>query len=533
MATAAPPRRKKAKVAPHLEAPSRYAAGSLVDHFAWWAERYCRHSIGQWAGEPLVFEPWQMNFLAEALAVDEEENPYWLTVVLVVPRKNGKTSMMSAYATYHASEAPGAPEVILAAASDKQAGRAFQAARRFVQAAPELKKKFHVREHVGQLARIEGEGVIERLASNPLAADGANPSLTLVDELHRFRTPKLVEFWGALTTAGGARDASQVFVITTETSAEDAEIGVLAPLIDGNERDGEVEEVGEGLTISRNHESRTLIYRYSAQRGIGEDEKDPRKMRRCKRAIRAANPASWISDKYLEKQAASSAIGDGEFLRLHANVRASGTSVWIEAPRWDGMRIPELPEMGPVAAGVDIGLSNDTSAITCAWYDEAAEKINLSTTVWAARTDVSAHHYAEGGRVRLSALEKFLLELRDRVPALNVVYDPTSFEGSAERLDDEGLTVVELSQNSAQMAVYYGAFYGGVKNDAYRHNGDQVFRSHVLSAIGRETPRGWKVEKLAPHRKIDALVAGVMAAGHLQLKGVEIVERETYLGGAW
>ena len=40
-----------------------YASGSRIDHFAWWCETFLVQSIDQFAGEPLVLEPWQIEFM--------------------------------------------------------------------------------------------------------------------------------------------------------------------------------------------------------------------------------------------------------------------------------------------------------------------------------------------------------------------------------------------------------------------------------------------------------------------------------------
>ena len=74
-----------------------------------------------------MLEPWQLDFFEEALAVDSQIRPYWSSVALVVSRKNGKTAMLAALAVYRLLEDEGQPEILLAAASDKQAGRLFDA----------------------------------------------------------------------------------------------------------------------------------------------------------------------------------------------------------------------------------------------------------------------------------------------------------------------------------------------------------------------------------------------------------------------
>ena len=73
--------------------------------------------------------------------------------MLIVARKNGKTSMLGAYALYELVYGEGRPEILLAAASDRQAGRLSDAASRFVRRHPGLSERLRVRDHEGVIVR--------------------------------------------------------------------------------------------------------------------------------------------------------------------------------------------------------------------------------------------------------------------------------------------------------------------------------------------------------------------------------------------
>ena len=65
--------------------------------------------------------------------------------------------------------------------------------------------------------------------------------------------------------------------------------GILGRLLDETEAAGEVEQRGEALTIGRHAESRTLTHRYEARTRDAHDSA----------AIKAANPATWITEAWL------------------------------------------------------------------------------------------------------------------------------------------------------------------------------------------------------------------------------------------
>jgi phage terminase large subunit-like protein len=160
-----------------------YAAGSEIAHFATFCREHLIQSEDRWEGKPLVLEPWQRRTLGEALAFDAGGWPMWRSVVIVAPRKNGKTATLAALSLYRLLTSAGRPEILLAAPSDRVAGRLFDAAARFVRRSRELSKLVRVRDHAGEIVREDGMGIIYRLSSDPARLYGFNPTHVVVDEL--------------------------------------------------------------------------------------------------------------------------------------------------------------------------------------------------------------------------------------------------------------------------------------------------------------------------------------------------------------
>lgn len=478
-----------------------YADGSGIDHFQWWTAAHCVQSIDRFAGEPLALEPWQVDYMAEALAVEGDGTPYWLSKFLIVPRKNGKSSLLAAYSTYHAAEDEGQPEILLCASSDKQAGRLFGYTASFVRRSAYLRGLFHIREYRGEISRVDAGATIQRMASEPDAAHGANPSLVVVDEIHAMKKPSLRRFWSAITTAGGAREHTEVFGITTEGEAHDRAESILGMIVDANERDGDVERPHPGLTISRNHAARVLVYRYSA----------PTKDRRDRVAVRVANPASWVTDEYLERQAANPELTDAEFMQLHACVAVDSRDAFIGVDTWAALedQAADIPAGADVFIGVDVGIVRDSTAV--AWAHRLPDgRVALRCRVFAAKQDAAAHVHVDGGRVNIQEIEEFIEELAATFHVSELVYDPRFFEASAQRLADIGLSVAPFEQASKLMADAYQGFHDAVAEKTITHDGDRVLAAHIAATWARKTERGWQVSKLRSQR-IDALVACVMA----------------------
>jgi phage terminase large subunit-like protein len=472
-----------------------YAAGSRARHFAWWCEEHLIQSVDQFADQPLRLEDWQIEIMGEALATvdDDGEAPYWGSGIILLPRKNGKTTMLAAYALYRLFNDQTQPEILLAAASDKQAGRLFDTCIQFIRRSPALMDGAVLREYIGEISRVDGGGKILRIAASGDAAHGFSPSLVILDEIHAWTKPSHRKLWAALTTAGGARVNTQVFSITTAGDANDRDTSILGKLLDRNESIGELER-RDGLTISRNHAARTLIYNYSAPTRDAADTA----------AMKLANPASWISEDYLARQAANPELTPEEVLQFHGCVWVAGSQAWIPADWWNAAieRDVEIPLGTQVAIGIDVGIVHDATACVMAWKRPDDEKVVLEAKIWTP---------SPGRNVDLAEVEHWIRTTNDNYQ-ISCWYDPRFFERSAQVLDSENVLMVTMPQNSATMADAYQMFYSMIGEGQIVHAGDDAeFASMVLNAGAIKTDRGWKVSKLKQRSRIDALVAGVMA----------------------
>lgn len=492
MTTAAPPR----------EAWTEYAAASGIDHLAWWCETFCMQSVDQFAGKPLVLEPWQREVMGEVMAVDDDLMPFWGVVVIVLPRKNGKTTLIGAYAMHHLDQFEAAPEVLLAAASDKQAGRLFDSVTGFVRRSPYLSDRVHIRDHVGEIARADGVGKMFRMSSDPTRAHGYNPSRWVADELHGWTTPSLRRFWEAITTAGGARRDTQGLVITTAGEAHTRETGILGQLIDRNEEAGEVERRG-ALTISRNFEARVLVYNFSAE----VEGRDQAADRQNFAAIRAANPASWVTDDYLRRQMASPELSDAAFLQLHGCVWAAGQGTYISPDDWralgDGL---PLDPARPLYVMIDGSYRFDTTAVAWASPDPDG-RIDTGAHVFSARPEAPHHTLCPGGQIDFAQVEQHVIGLGPRVR--EVSFDPRFMARSAEIIADglPGAAVFPIEPGSKHMNDAVAFLQRAVIDRVVRHQADPVLAAHIAAAVVKDTPRGPALDKRIASRPIDATVA--------------------------
>jgi phage terminase large subunit-like protein len=516
-----------------LDAWEQYAAGTRGEHFEWWAAENLVLGQSRFQGTAMVLErDWQAPIMYEALAVDDLGYPFWRTVVIILPRKNAKTNTLGAYADYQLDTGEGEPEILMAAGSNFQAGKLYDAASGFIRRSADLRSRLIVRQHVGEIARRDGGGKIIRLSSEGETQQGANPSLVVCDELAWWRAPRLRRLWGALTTAGGARVEAQLFAITTEAEASGRAESILGAMVDGNERRGDLERM-PGVTISRDKDSRTIVFRFHAVDAVAADPRPLRKVheqlqkaptkkldaerRRLERALLAsvmpANRASWITDGYILGQALAPDVMPSDFLQLHANVAADMQERWIGAETWAGLQVTpamcDLQDGDSIAAAVDAALSHDSTAVT--WGHKLDDgRVCIHMHSWCARQGVACHEFVEGGRIRNEPVKDWLRLLAGKYHLAVAAYDPKYFGDAAMELSDEGLLMKEIAQQGREMREAENQFHTAVLEGMVAHTGDAVLAEHVAATIAEKTDFGWRIRKLKNTLVIDGLVSAVM-----------------------
>ena len=460
-----------------------------VEHFAAFCESLTQ-SEDRWEGQPLKLEPWQKRFWREAL----ED---WRSAVLIVPRKNGKTSMLAAFALYELVYGTGRPEILLAAASDRQAGRLFDAAARFVRRHPGLSERLRVRDHEGTIVREDGLGSIIRLTSDPGRLYGYSPTLVVCDELAFWTTPSLRRAYAALTSGGGARTAPRTFTITTAGEAAYRHDSLLGGILDAA-LDADDVEHKPGLTIARLRAARTLVYAYEAPTS------DPHNVK----AMKLANPASWITAGYLRRQAENPELTDAQVLQLHGCVWAASDTTWIAPDVWAARadRERELEEGERVVLGFDGSDRRDATALVACTLDGFVAPIK----VWERPEKAPA-----GWKIDRRDVDDAIAAAMGRFDVVELVVDPPGWASEIDRWRDlYGETVVDFPTASRQrMAPACDRFRAGVLEGDLSHDGSPVLSRHVGHTVAKVTPVGTVIVKAHPDspRKIDCAVAATIA----------------------
>jgi phage terminase large subunit-like protein len=396
-------------------------------------------------------------------------------LVILVPKKNGKTTLMAAMALFHIQRTEDA-ECVIGASSRDQAAILFRQAENLVQKA-EL-EEFRVR--TGYREIRHGGGRLRVLAADAATADGVIPTLALVDELHRHPSGDL---YGVFRDGLGPRNGRMVTISTAgaRTASPLGELRAKAHALPNFRR---VDCRNEASS-----EDRAFVWiEYCL---LDTDDVSNLKL------VEKANPASWVTLEWLTERYNSPTMTPGQWMRFACGIWTEGEDPWIEPADWDKLV-------------VDIGGIEDGDEVVLAVRAAAGMGIGIAALKPDGAVAVKAEILAppSGGRIPLEVVERTLHQLCTRYVVREIAYDPEQFMRSAELLTERGLPMIEIPQRPMRLAQATATMWRLVSAGLLRHDGSPELRSQVMLGRTKETVQGWY---LVPTAQTAALIAVAIA----------------------
>jgi len=435
------------------------------------------------SGHALALEPFQRVILGDYFAGTPE-------TLAILPKANGKTTILASLALFHVCTVPDAEVVIVAAARD-QAGVLLKQAAGFIRRSDGLRARLQVKQR--EVVHRALGGRIRVIASDVDTADGLLPTLALVDELHRHRSPEL---YAVLRDGLGKRGGQ---MLTISTAGSDRE----SVLWKTRQAAIELGAVRDAMYLRGGGEGGSLaLHEWSLV--PGRDDPDDLQ------AVLAANPLSSVTIDQLRSRHDSPSTTSWDWERFACGIWSSAEVPWLPPGAWDACRDDELeiPVGGRVWLGVDIGRRFDASAVVAA----ASVEGRIVVRSWVLESPGTT-----GEQTDLAKVEQKIRDLAGHYEVREVAYDPWSFERSAQLLADEGLPMVTFPQTHTQMCPASSRLLDAIKAGRVAHNGDPILAAHVEAGVITEAGSGWRLTKRKSRAPMDALIALAMALTRCEL----------------
>lgn len=484
---------------------------------------FLRHSKGKWAAKPFVLADWQAfceGSIYGWLRADGSRR--FRTALQVIAKKNGKSLTGAAAGLFGlVGDGEMGGEVYCVARKRDQARIIFDEARQMVRSSPDLSKR--VQSFKLNLSIDRTASKFEPLSSDEKTGDGLNPSLVLVDELHRHKSRALLD----LMDAGmGSRRQPLLRIITTAgdddpESPYNTEVAYAEKVLDGVIDDdsyfayiARLDEIDRWddpkVWLKANPNLGVSVALDDLKRQAVKARGNPSQQSAFKRyrlnlvtssATRAIDMEVWrrnglgpIDPASLTGRPAYGAIDASSKLDLSA-------FVLLFPPVGDGERWKALCRFWMPAENVEAKQDKDRAPYR-QWIDEG----------WIEATPGNVIDHGE--------IEAAVLEAKSAYELLSVPYDPWNAAQMATRLMAEGVPMVEFIQGLRSYTAPTKELLAMLAAETLDHGDNPVLRL-MAANLKIETDKN---ENMMPHKKrstgrIDGMTALIMDIGRALLDG--------------
>jgi phage terminase large subunit-like protein len=492
-----------------------WEAGNRVVRFI---EEFLCHWKGEWAGQPVLLEPWQQWLLIVGFGWRKADGTrrfhrWWVKVA----RKNGKTLLAAAIGLYlMVADGEEGAEIYAAATKREQVSEfIFKDAWKMAQASPYLRKIIHRYRASFTLVHEQSGSKFQALGSEEHTLDALNTHCALIDEMHAHPTRGVYD---KLETSMGARRQPLLIVVTTA--------GDNTPDTPFEQLDTYAASVVEGFREKFLDDG---LFVFSCELDPEDDPFD-------ESVAKKANPNLGVSVKVdFWREQMNKARNDvaflPSFLRYHCNVRSNAESAWITPDAWDACEDLALDwnsfAKTPCYGGLDLSTTTDLTALALVYPD--GDGIALRCFAWCPEIGIEKKAHEDnaqylqwvkdgwltatpGNIVDYRFVEETLLKLSANTLWSEIGYDRAKAADVCIRLADAGLPMIEVPQGPVNMTAPVNRFEDFVKAKRIRHDGNPLLRWAIGNARIKDASGGLRrIIKAHSRSRIDPVVATLMA----------------------
>ena len=421
-------------------------------------EKFCKHSKGKWAGQPVKLELFQKAKIQALFGfIDKETNlRKYKKAIWFEARKNGKSTEDAGIGNYMLTSAgEGGAEIYSVATKKDQAKIVWEEAKRMIKKSPNLSKR--IKCLVNGLFYDKTESFFKALASDSNSLDGLNTFCALADEIHAWRDKNLLD---VIYDSMSAREEPLLIESSTmgtvRESVFDNEYEYASAIIDGYEglESGIVDETVLPIIYELDNPNEWQDEKkwYKANPGLGtiKNIKDLRdKVNRAKN-----NPTELTN-----------------LLCKDFNIRQNDQDKWLTFDIANNEETYDMDNLYDTYAigGVDLSSTTD---LTCATlliikhnkkyvlqqYFIPSERLEFKIKddkipydKWEKRGLVTI---CEGAKVNYTDVTQWFLRMNEeyQISSLWVGYDPWNTQYWVEEMKEYGFEMVEVRQGAKTMS---------------------------------------------------------------------------------
>jgi len=178
-------------------------------------ETFCKHTKSPFNGEPFILELWEKAILQTAYGFKERATGYrrFNEVVLLVARKNGKTTFIAGIDLAEFFLAKGGVDIVCASNTNDQASILYEEINNMREGSKALRSDKRSKKNIFYIYSPKTKNKIKKLSAQSRNKDGYNIEVGCIDEVHEMTDSKVYD---AIKQSQSTKKEPLIFIITTE-----------------------------------------------------------------------------------------------------------------------------------------------------------------------------------------------------------------------------------------------------------------------------------------------------------------------------
>lgn len=178
-------------------------------------ETFCKHTKSPFNGEPFILELWEKAILQTAYGFKEKATGLrrFNEVVLLVARKNGKTTFIAGIDLAEFFLSKGGVDIVCASNTNDQASILYEEINNMREGSKALRSEKRSKKNIFYIYSPKTKNKIKKLSAQSRNKDGYNIEVGCIDEVHEMTDSKVYD---AIKQSQSTKKEPLIFIITTE-----------------------------------------------------------------------------------------------------------------------------------------------------------------------------------------------------------------------------------------------------------------------------------------------------------------------------
>ena len=473
--------------------------------------KFLKHSKGTHSGKPFVLLPWQEEIIYSLFGQYKTETGLrrYRTGLILIPRKNGKTTLCAGLCIYQLLFGEGNGEIFACANNREQARIIFNIAAEMVSSNKELSKRIKI--YKSALYNPSTKSLFKVLSRDATSALGYNASFVIMDELLGAPDDTL---YNAMATSLGARKQPLMLSIST---AGFSKASFLYQLVEHGER------VNHGIIDDDTFYAKIYGMKDS------DDWSKEETWYKCNPSLGHTISIDFFRTEY--NRAKEFVRFENSFKTLYLNAWLDSEKSWIGDGQWtscadENIKIEDF-EGKSCYAGLDLSSTQDLTALSLCFYKDEkyylftfpfcpSENIKIRSRrdkvpyeQWVNENKLTA---TEGNAVDYDFIINKISALATKYNICGIAVDRWNSSAITTKLMELGFNVIAFGQGYSSMTSPVRSMERLVLNKGIIHDNHPVLRWCMSNIILKVDAAGnAKCDKAKSRERIDCVIASLMA----------------------